>query len=305
MRLVTYRLEGRKTTAGRIEGDEVVRLPYPDVGALLTHHHWHELATVDGARIPYEASRVATLIPRPPKIWCVGMNYASHLAETNQPTPEYPTLFAKFAAALIGSCDPIYLPEVSDQVDWEVELAAVIGRGGRSVPPEDALEYVAGYTVTNDVSMRDWQRRTKQFLQGKTFGRSTPLGPELVTIDEAPEPADGLRLSCSVNGETVQSSKTDEMVFNVRTLVAYVSTIAPLEPGDVIATGTPAGIGALMKPPRFLQTGDLVECVIEGIGALRNRCVDKLPTDDTGSVGLTVDTDGEFDSIPRPWDQGA
>ena len=272
MRLVTYRLDVGDTTAARVEGDELVSLPYRDVGALLAESNWRTVAAADGPRQPYEPTRVATLITRPPKIWCVGFNYASHLAEANREAPDHPTLFAKFPIALTGAYDPIPLPPVSDRVDWEVELAIVIGRGGPSVTAAEALDHVAGYSVCNDISMRDWQRRTQQYLQGKTFGSCSPLGPELVTIDEAPDPASGLAISCSVNGEVMQSATTDQMIFGVADLVAYVSQIAPLEAGDVIASGTPEGIGALQTPPRFLHSGDVVECTIEGIGTLRNAC---------------------------------
>ena len=277
MLLLTYRSGAGETTAARLEGDELVVLPYADVGALLNQPGWRDLAEADGPRQPYEPKQVGPLVPRPPKIWCVGMNYASHLAETSQPNPAYPALFGKFAAALTGPFDPIPLPPVSERVDWEVELAVVIGRGGRSVDAADAMSHVAGYSVVNDVSMRDWQRRTGQYLQGKTFGACTPFGPHLVTVDEAPDPDEGIGLSCTVNGEVVQSGKTDEMVFGVRDLVAYVSEIAPLEPGDVIATGTPAGIGALREPPRFLRPGDVVECAVDGIGILRNVCAEGEP----------------------------
>ena len=274
MRLATYRLEDSTLGAVRVEGDEVVVLPFSDVGALLADPRWRELAAeVCGTRLPYDSARLATLVPRPPKVWCVGMNYRGHLQETGHPVPDYPTLFAKFAIALIGPTDNITLPDSSDQVDWEVELAVVIGRGGRNVSVDHAMDHVAGFSVMNDISMRDWQRRTSQYLQGKTFGESTPLGPHLVTTDEAPRPVDGLAITLAVNGETVQIGSTDDMVFGVPEIVSYVSQIAPLEPGDVIATGTPAGIGALHNPPRFLRDGDVVECAVEGVGSLENRCV--------------------------------
>lgn len=272
MRLATYRLEDSSLSAVRVDGGEVVILPRRDVGELLEDPTWRDIAQAAGARVPYDESRVAPLISRPPKIWCVGMNYTGHLAETNQPTPAFPTLFAKFAISLIGPRDVIRLPSSSDQVDWEVELAVVIGRRGHDVTPEQAMDYVAGYSVINDVSMRDWQRRTTQYLQGKTFASSTPLGPHLVTVDEAPDPGDGIAIICTVNGDTVQTGTTAEMVFGVPEIVSYLSQIAPLEPGDVIATGTPAGIGALHKPPRFLQPGDVLESSIAGVGVLRNEC---------------------------------
>ncbi|HKS47028.1 MAG TPA: fumarylacetoacetate hydrolase family protein [Amycolatopsis sp.] len=250
-----------------------MELPYLDVGALLAHADWRALAQVDGHRHPYKPDRVAPVVPAPPKIWCVGMNYADHAAEAAKPTLPYPTLFGKFAIALTGPRDPVCLPFASEQADWEVELAVVVGWGGRHVATENALDHIAGFTIMNDVSMRDWQRRTPQYLQGKTFAAATPLGPELVTPDEAPDPYTGVALTCRVNGEVMQSASTKEMIFGVRELVAYVSTIAPLEPGDVIATGTPAGIGALRTPPRFLCPGDVVECVIDGVGELSNQCV--------------------------------
>ena len=273
MRLATYRLDDSSLRAVRVEGDEVVILPRHDVGELLEEVNWRDIAQTEGARLPYDESRLASLVTRPPKIWCVGMNYTGHLAETKQPTPTFPTLFAKFPISLIGARDAIQLPSSSDQVDWEVELALVIGRRGHEVTPERAMDYVAGYSVINDISMRDWQRRTTQYLQGKTFASSTPLGPHLVTVDEAPNPASGVAITCTVNGDTVQTGSTDEMVFGVPEIVSYLSRIAPLEPGDVIATGTPAGIGALHTPPRFLKHGDLVECRIEGVGVLRNECL--------------------------------
>lgn len=272
MRLLTFRTGPGRSAAARVEGTDVVLLPYADVGELLSHQDWRALAQADGERLPYDEARVERLVLTPPKIWCVGMNYAAHAAEAQRSTLEFPTLFGKFPIALIGAFDGIALPDVSDQADWEVELGVVIGHGGWRVPVESSLDHVAGYTVVNDVSMRDWQRRTPQYLQGKTFAWSTPLGPELVTLDEAPDPTKGIALSCRVNGELMQSATTAEMIFGVAELVAYVSTIAPLEPGDVIATGTPAGIGALQVPPRFLEPGDVVEARIEGIGVQRNRC---------------------------------
>lgn len=281
MRLATYRLDDSSLRAVRVEGDEVVILPQCDVGELLEEATWRDIARTEGARLPYDVSRVAPLVSRPPKIWCVGMNYAGHLAETNQPAPAFPTLFAKFAISLIGPRDAIRLPRSSDQIDWEVELAVVIGRRGYEVTPERAMNYVAGYSVINDISMRDWQRRTTQYLQGKTFASSTPLGPHLVTVDEAPNPGDGIAITCTVNGDTVQTGSTGEMVFGVPEIVSYLSQIAPLEPGDVIATGTPAGIGALHKPPRFLQPGDVVESSIDGVGVLRNECLPSSVADCT------------------------
>ena len=273
MRLVTLR-KGSTTQAGRIEGDHVVELDAVDVGALLaTGAGWEEQARAAGTRHALAETSLAPPVLRPPKIWCLGLNYANHIAEMGRAAPAFPTLFAKFPIALIGAHDDIVLPAVSDSVDWEVELAVVIGAPGRHVPREHALEHVAGYTVLNDVSMRDWQQRTTQFLQGKTFEASTPVGPALVTPEELPPGARGLRLRCEVDGEVMQDDSTDQLLFDVAHAVAYVSDIATLEPGDLIATGTPAGVGAGRNPPRFLRPGEVVRTSIEGIGELVNRCV--------------------------------
>ena len=184
--------------------------------------------------------------------------------------PEYPTLFAKYAPSLVGAHDDIVLPRVSEKVDWEAELAVVIGRPVRHAGPDEALAAIAGYAVLNDVSMRDWQNRTKQFLQGKTFEHSTPLGPWLVTPDELPD--GGWEISSILDGETVQRSTTDELVFSPVDLVVYLSTILTLNPGDVIATGTPGGVGHARKPPRYLTDGAVLVTTIAGVGECRNTC---------------------------------
>ena len=188
----------------------------------------------------------------------------------NEP-PAYPTVFAKFASALVGAHDDIVLPAVSDAVDYEAELAVIIGRPVRHATAEQAEAAVAGYTVLNDVSARDWQFRTSQFLQGKTFEHTTPLGPWLVTPDELP--AGGWEISTVIDGETRQQSTTAELVFGPVDLVGYLSTIMTLRPGDVIATGTPGGVGHARKPPRYLRPGQVLTTSISGLGELRNTCV--------------------------------
>jgi acylpyruvate hydrolase len=211
-------------------------------------------------------------VPAPEKIICVGLNDGSHAEETGLGVPEYPTLFAKYARALIGPRDDILLPRNSSRVDWEAELAVVIGRVSRHLEEAEAGEAIAGYTVANDVSMRDWQVRTRQWLQGKTFETSTPVGPALVTLDELDDP-DAVRVTCEVNGELMQETSTTDLVFSPAALVAYVSSIITLVPGDLILTGTPSGIGARMEPPRFLAPGDVVRTAIAGVGEIVNSCV--------------------------------
>ncbi|MDX3047840.1 fumarylacetoacetate hydrolase family protein, partial [Streptomyces scabiei] len=193
--------------------------------------------------------------------------------EMGRPTPAHPTLFAKYDGALIGAHDAIHTPPVSDDLDWEAELAVVVGRPGRRVPREKALEYVAGYTVANDVTVRDWQHRTREFLSGKTFEATTPVGPALVTPDELPPGASGLDISCSVDGHTMQKSNTADLLFDVAETVAYISTIITLLPGDLILTGTPGGVGAGRDPKVFLRPGQVLITTVEGIGELRNTVI--------------------------------
>ena len=272
MRLATIRQAGG-TRAVRIDGDEAVDLDAPDVGAVLQRDGWRAWAeAADGARRPAADLDYAPLIPSPDKIVCVGLNYKSHISETGAETPAFPTLFAKYSASLVGANDDVVLPDTAESqaVDYEAELAVIIGRRARRVPAEDAESVIAGYAVCNDVSVRDWQRRTTQFLQGKTWERSTPLGPWLVTHDESPGP--DREITCEVGGELLQKSTTADLLFDVPAIVAYLSAIITLEPGDVIATGTPAGVGAARTPPRWLQDGDVMVTRIEGLGECRNTC---------------------------------
>lgn len=273
MKLGTFRRSGT-TYAARVDGDAIVELPYADVGAVLADRDGLGVAAAHlGPAETFDATALAPLIVRPPKVICVGMNYAAHIAEMGRTPPNHPTFFAKFANALIGARDPIRLPPESDSVDWEVELAVVIGTPARRVSAERALDHVAGYTVLNDVSMRDFQNRTPQFLQGKTFEACTPLGPWLVTADELPSAGAPLRVVCEVDGVVMQDSSTSDLIFGVAELISYFSVIATLEPGDVIATGTPSGVGAGRDPHVFLRRGNVVRTYIEGIGELVNECV--------------------------------
>jgi acylpyruvate hydrolase len=226
----------------------------------------------DGVMRPLEAVDLLPVVPRPSKIICAGRNYAAHAAEGNAEVPPYPDLFARFADTLIADGAPIVVPSVSHQVDWEAELAVVIGTSARHIAVADAFDVVAGYTAFNDVSVRDYQRRTPQWLAGKNFAASGPFGPALVTRDEVSDPH-ALRLELHVNGELMQSASTADMVFSIPALIADISSWTTLEPGDVIATGTPAGIGALRSPPRFLQPGDVVRVSLEEVGVLENPVI--------------------------------
>ena len=269
VRLATIRTPSG-TRAVRVDGDEAVELDAPDVRSVLEREAWRGWAErADGPRHEVASLDLAPLVPSPDKIVCVGLNYRNHILEMGRELPDVPTLFAKYRSALVGAHDDIVLPAVSEMVDWEAELAVVIGQPVRHVPVDRAHGAIAGYSVLNDVSARDWQNRTLQWLQGKTFESSTPLGPWLVTPDESPLPH---RITCEVGGELMQDSTTGDLVFDPASLVSFVSTILTLQPGDVIATGTPGGVGLARTPPRFLQDGEVVVTAIEGVGELRNTC---------------------------------
>ncbi len=211
-------------------------------------------------------------IPRPGKILCIGLNYRDHAAESNQPIPQFPTVFAKYNNTIVGPGAAIVLPTVTEKVDYEAEFAFVIGRTARNVKAEDALDYVAGYLPFNDVSARDYQMRTSQWTVGKTFDTFGPLGPALVTSDEIANPHD-LDISLTINGEVLQSSNTSNLIFSVNELIADLTSFMTLEPGDIISTGTPSGVGSARKPQRWLRAGDVVAVTIEGLGTLENPVV--------------------------------
>lgn len=220
--------------------------------------------------LPVEAVHRRAVVPRPGKVVCVGHNYVAHIEETQRERPDFPVFFAKFPATLTGPYDNIPLPPESKAIDFEGELLVVIGERGRRIPAESALDHVAGYAVANDISMRDYQYRTHQFLQGKAWDATTPVGPDLVTLDEITEP---VTLKTFVNGETTQDTSTDLMVFDVATLVSAVSQFAALEPGDLILTGTPGGVGYRREPKLLLTDGDVVVVEIGQVGRIENRCV--------------------------------
>lgn len=272
MKLTTVRSNGG-VSAARVDGDEAVLLPFSDVGALIASgEDWSDRAAQhQGDPVSLDGLSFAPVVPNPEKIFCVGLNYASHAEEASLDVLEYPTLFAKYPRALIGPFDDLVLPAVSTAIDWEIELAAIIGKPIRAVSEGDALDAVAGYAVVNDVSMRDWQLRTSQFLAGKTFEATTPFGPYVVTADEA-DHGRSLNMTLTVDGEPMQQANTDDLVFSVAELVSYISTIITLVPGDVILTGTPSGVGHVRTPPTYLTEGSVVESTIDKLGTQTTLC---------------------------------
>jgi 2-keto-4-pentenoate hydratase/2-oxohepta-3-ene-1,7-dioic acid hydratase in catechol pathway len=282
MRYVTVEVEGRSWTAEVGDGGTFVPVrggrdaTLSDVLALTPDDRAAALAS-DPRAAPLPAD--ARVLPpvRPASIVCIGLNYLDHVRESGQPAPKVPLVFTKLRTAVIGPDEAIEIdPSVTRQVDWEVELAAVIGTRARNVAIEDALAHVFGYTVANDVSARDVQFSDGQWVRGKSLDTFCPLGPSVVTADAAGDPQ-ALRLSTRINGETTQDSSTSEMVFSVAELVSFCSRSFTLLPGDVLLTGTPWGCGAFMDPPRFLAHGDVVETEVEGIGVLRNPVKARSP----------------------------
>jgi 2-keto-4-pentenoate hydratase/2-oxohepta-3-ene-1,7-dioic acid hydratase in catechol pathway len=248
------------------------RLPFRSLRELLQAdglRKAEEVVATERADHALDAIAFAPVIPDPGKIICVGLNYRDHVAETGRTVTEKPALFARFPTSQVGHLRPIIRPRVSEQFDYEGELAVVIGRPGRHIGRADALAHVAGYACYNEGSIRDWQRHTSQFLAGKTFDCSGAFGPWLVTSDEIPDPGK-LTLQTRLNGEIVQNTTTDLMISDVPDLIVYCSTIMTLMPGDVIVTGTPGGVGLKRTPPLFMKPGDTVEVEISGIGVLCN-----------------------------------
>lgn len=206
------------------------------------------------------------------RIFCIGMNYSTHVKETGKPAPEFPSIFAKFPSTLADPYQEVFLPDESFEVDWEVELGVVIGKSGRNLAESDALSIVAGYVTVNDISMRDWQSKTTQWFQGKNFEETTPVGPYIVTPDEL-DHARALSITCEIDGEVMQSGATSDLIFGVPYLISYISRFTTLLPGDLVITGTPGGVGMGRSPKRFLQAGETLTSSIEAIGTLKNRFV--------------------------------
>ncbi|MEW1811909.1 fumarylacetoacetate hydrolase family protein [Pseudarthrobacter phenanthrenivorans] len=260
------------TRAAVLDDGKLMPLTFSDVGDWLRAGSPVWTDHVAGAPLQPEEADFAPVVTAPGKIICVGLNYRDHILEMGRELPEYPTLFAKFADALIGAHDDIALPPGSQSVDWEGELAVVVGSVVSRGDAAAAGQAIAGFAVANDVSARDFQRRTPEWLQGKTFDQTTPLGPFLVTVDETGAEPD-LEISCSVDGQIKQRSRTSELVFGPVALVQYISAITTLRPGDVILTGTPGGVGDGRSPKEFLTPGSVLETSIDILGATANRCV--------------------------------
>ncbi|MCO1340275.1 2-keto-4-pentenoate hydratase [Kocuria polaris] len=278
MRLATLRRNSQpgRTYAALVEDGHARELTgYDDVGAFLAApaaDRAEALTSAGGVSgVPVADIDFAPLIPRPSKIFCIGLNYRNHAAETGIELPTHPTIFTKFADSLCGANDTVEIPPEEHRIDWEGELAVVVGAGGRRIAEAEAPAAIAGYAVSNDVSMRGWQGRTSEWTQGKCWEASTPVGPYLVTTDEF---TPGARIETRVNGEVVQQDSTGDLIFTPEALVAYCSTMVTLRPGDLILTGTPAGVALGRKDPEtgrrpWLKPGDVLETEIEGLGTQR------------------------------------
>ena len=266
MRLATVATPDGTTCAAVHRDGTWLALPAADLSELFARPHWRDVAATPVGEVT--EPRVLGPLPRPAKVICCGLNYSDHITEMGRELPSFPTLFAKYADTLVGPTDEIHVPADVD-LDWEAELAIVVGQPLRRATEAQAREAIAGYTVANDISVRDWQRRTLQWFQGKAWDATTPVGPLVVTPDEI-DPEAGLELTCEVNDETVQHSNTKTLVFSATALLSYISAFTLLRPGDLVLTGTPGGVGMGMTPPRFLRDGDVVHTEIEGIGFLDN-----------------------------------
>ena len=300
MKLATIREDGGTTKAGRVERDEIVLLPYADIGELLASGHgWRESAGADGPRIALDGASFGRLVPRPTKIFCLGANYLEHVKEWDPDLkpPQFPEIFTKFPESLTGPYDDIPLlpglgcldyeaaiafsaglpivaqPPQSDCVDWEAELVVVVGSEVRRASETEAAEAIAGFTGGNDVSVRDWQLRTRQWMQGKAWEAMSPVGPVLVTPDELGGVRPDLRLRCLIDEVVMQDSSIGSPVFDPVEVVSYISTFVTLRPGDLIFMGTVPGCGISMSPQQYIRPGQVMTTEFEGIGQLINRFV--------------------------------
>lgn len=287
MRIISFTKDGRAALGVRI-GDGVIDLGVANPGLPATLRELLDLGepAMEAVRTGVARAKSTAVLALsdirylppvgdPRKIFCLGVNYREHAAEASRDVPTYPMVFARYATSLVGHLGDIVRPKCSDRLDYEAELAVVIGRRAKHVPEAQALDLVAGYSAFNDGSVRDYQRKTSQFTPGKNFDATGGFGPELVTPDELPAGGRGLRIRTRLNGTTLQDSNTDLMIFDVARTISLISEWITLEPGDVIVTGTPVGVGAFRDPPIFMKAGDVCEIDIEGVGILRNGVVDE------------------------------
>ncbi len=283
MRFIAFSTEQGREALGVRVGDELADLGAAGLAATLDEllrqgeqglAAARQLMASGLHRRPLHGIRYLPPVARPSKALAIGLNYLDHASESQLELPRFPVVFARFASSWVGHGHALRRPAVSAQYDYEAELVAVIGRAGRHIPREEALQFVAGYSIFNDGSLRDYQLRTSQWTLGKNFDGCGSFGPEFVTADELPPGAKGLRIECRLNGQTVQSANTQDMIFDVATLVSVCSEAMELQPGDIIITGTPSGVGAARKPPLWMKHGDVCEVEIEGLGVLRNTVMD-------------------------------
>ncbi|MFG2408503.1 fumarylacetoacetate hydrolase family protein [Streptomyces brevispora] len=273
MKLATIRTADG-TRAVRLDGETLVDLGYTDLGELFAEDGWQaRAAAASGTTYPAESADFAPVVSNPSKVVCVGHNYTNHIKEMGRDLPSYPTLFPKFADTLLGAHDDIVKPAETEAFDWEVELAVVIGKQVRRADEQQAADSIAGFTVMNDISVRDWQFRTIEWTQGKIWEASTPVGPYVVTPDEVGGVRPSLEVKTVVDGQVMQQDDTGTLLFDPVFLVQYISTVITLRPGDIIATGTPAGVGNARDPKVFLLPGQTVVTEIAGLGACTNKVV--------------------------------
>jgi 2-keto-4-pentenoate hydratase/2-oxohepta-3-ene-1,7-dioic acid hydratase in catechol pathway len=279
MKLVSFKAGG-KSTFGLIKGDGVVDVPkhlggaFPDIKSALGAGVLDKIRALESKAADYPLASIEYLpvIPNPDKIFCIGVNYMKHQQEMGRPKPDYPLIFVRFANSQVGAGQPMIRPIVSDNYDYEGELALIIGKTARRVPKERAYECIAGYACYNDGSIRDWQNHTSQFTPGKNFLHSGSFGPWMVTSDEFGDPMKQT-LATRLNGQVMQDTPISDLMFDIPALIEYITAFTELVPGDVISTGTPGGVGAARKPPVWMKPGDVVEVDISGIGVLKNPIV--------------------------------
>lgn len=277
MRLVTYTHEGSTLPGAIAANGDIVDLAVTGLPTRMIEllampdglERARKAAELATTTVPINNVRIEAPVPRPGKVLAIGLNYRDHAEESGQPIPQRPVVFAKASTCIVGPGDAIHIPRVSRAVDWEAELCFVIGKRARYVSAADAGQYVAGYTIGNDVSVRDWQFHSPTWIMGKSFDTHGPLGPYLVTPDEVAD-VSNLDIKLTVNGEQKQSSNTGQLIFGVGEIIEYLSAGMTLEPGDVVFTGTPAGVGGTRRPPEFLKAGDVVRVQISGLGVLEN-----------------------------------